>query len=228
LLVQPSPAARTTSQWITTTRSKPRTRSRRHGSLPCTITAGNTSPRARLILHKPSPRSGSRRACKLWNQDGQRDLYCERSDAIALRLLVIVREPGESALGVRREKAALSSGCESHPATAPAGSNRSSYGGDEVAEAFGKRVTKYGDSASVMPKIVDETVDDLGFLRLRGNCDHLRTCATKCFVAAFGPFCLIRSPRRRVNLPAEATCEYCRELAAIVGLVASMQKLCNH
>ena len=42
-----------------------------------------------------------------------------------------------SALPVRRDKAALSSGCESHPANAPAGSNRSSYGGDEVAEAFG-------------------------------------------------------------------------------------------
>ena len=55
----------------------------------------------------------------------------------------------ESVHGVRREKAALSSGCKSHPATAPAGSNRSSYGGNEVAEAFGKRVTKYGDSASV-------------------------------------------------------------------------------
>jgi hypothetical protein len=39
--------------------------------------------------------------------------------------------------GVRRDKAALSSGCKSHPATAPAGSNRSSYGGNEVAEAFG-------------------------------------------------------------------------------------------
>jgi len=42
-----------------------------------------------------------------------------------------------SALGVRREKAALSSGCESHPATAPAGSNRSRHGGDEMSEAFG-------------------------------------------------------------------------------------------
>ena len=42
-----------------------------------------------------------------------------------------------SASGVRRDKAALSSGCKSHPATAPAGSNRSSYGGNEVAEAFG-------------------------------------------------------------------------------------------
>ena len=31
-----------------------------------------------------------------------------------------------TALGVRRDKAALSSGCKSHPATAPAGSNRSS------------------------------------------------------------------------------------------------------
>jgi hypothetical protein len=38
--------------------------------------------------------------------------------------------------GVRRAKAALSSGCKSHPATAPAGSNRSSHGGNEVAEAF--------------------------------------------------------------------------------------------
>jgi hypothetical protein len=42
--------------------------------------------------------------------------------------------------GVRRDKAALTSGCESHPANAPAGSNRSSYRGDEIAEAFGKRV----------------------------------------------------------------------------------------
>ena len=41
-----------------------------------------------------------------------------------------------SVLGVRRDKAALSSGCEPHPATAPAGSNRSSHGGNEVAEAF--------------------------------------------------------------------------------------------
>jgi hypothetical protein len=42
-----------------------------------------------------------------------------------------------SAYGVRRDKAALSSGCKSHPANAPAGSSRSSYGGDEIAEAFG-------------------------------------------------------------------------------------------
>ena len=44
---------------------------------------------------------------------------------------------GMSAPGVRRDKAALSSGCKSHPATAPAGSNRSSHGGNEVAEAYG-------------------------------------------------------------------------------------------
>ena len=42
-----------------------------------------------------------------------------------------------SASPVRRDKAALSSGCKSHPANAPAGSNRSSHGGNEVAEAFG-------------------------------------------------------------------------------------------
>jgi len=41
-----------------------------------------------------------------------------------------------SVWGVRRAKAALSSGCKSHPATAPAGSNRSSHGGNEMAEAF--------------------------------------------------------------------------------------------
>jgi hypothetical protein len=46
-------------------------------------------------------------------------------------------------MGVRRDKAALSSGCKSHPAIAPAGSSRSSYGGDEIAEAFGMRVTNW-------------------------------------------------------------------------------------
>jgi hypothetical protein len=49
-------------------------------------------------------------------------------------------------MGVRREKAALFSGCKAHPATAPAGSSRSSYGGDEIAEAFGKRVTNWNAS----------------------------------------------------------------------------------
>ena len=48
-----------------------------------------------------------------------------------------------SELGVRRAKAALSSGCKPHPATAPAGSNRSSHGGNEVAEAFDWRVTNW-------------------------------------------------------------------------------------
>ncbi len=42
-----------------------------------------------------------------------------------------------SAIGVRRGKAAFFSGCESHPAIAPAGSNRSSHRGDAMAEAFG-------------------------------------------------------------------------------------------
>ena len=45
-----------------------------------------------------------------------------------------------SALGVRRDNAAFSSGCKSHPANAPAGSSRSSYGDDERAEAFGMRI----------------------------------------------------------------------------------------
>jgi hypothetical protein len=68
--------------------------------------------------------------------------------AIAARPLVnpasgTVRLGSMSESGVRREKAALSSGCKPHPANAPAGSNRSSYGGNEVAEAFGKRVTNW-------------------------------------------------------------------------------------
>ena len=42
-----------------------------------------------------------------------------------------------SGVGVRPDKAALSSGCKAHPATAPTGSNRSSQGGNELAEAFG-------------------------------------------------------------------------------------------
>jgi hypothetical protein len=48
----------------------------------------------------------------------------------------VLRTGPMSQLGVRRAKAALSSGCKSHPANAPAGSNRSSHGGNEVAEAF--------------------------------------------------------------------------------------------
>ncbi len=48
-----------------------------------------------------------------------------------------------SELGVRRDKAAFSSGCKAHPATAPAGSSRSSQGGNELAEAFGMRVTNW-------------------------------------------------------------------------------------
>jgi hypothetical protein len=48
-----------------------------------------------------------------------------------------------STMGVPRDKVALSSGCEAHPANAPAGSIRSSYGGNEIAEAFGKRVSNW-------------------------------------------------------------------------------------
>ena len=42
-----------------------------------------------------------------------------------------------TASAVRREKAALSCGCKSHLAKAPASSNRSGYGGNDMAEAFG-------------------------------------------------------------------------------------------
>src|SRR5215831_19971444 len=54
-----------------------------------------------------------------------------------------------SASGVRCEKAALSSGCKSHTANAPAGSNRSSHGGNEVAEAWKPSQTSERTSQSM-------------------------------------------------------------------------------
>jgi len=44
---------------------------------------------------------------------------------------------GMTALGVRREKAALSSGCKAHPAIRSRRKHRSRHGGDEMSEAFG-------------------------------------------------------------------------------------------
>ena len=43
----------------------------------------------------------------------------------------------------RRDKAQRPSRCKSHPENAPAGSNRNSHGGDEMAETSGKRVTNW-------------------------------------------------------------------------------------
>ncbi len=58
--------------------------------------------------------------------------------AILYAMHVNGESAGMTGLGVRRAKAAFFSGCKSHPATiAPAGSNRSSHGGNEVAEASG-------------------------------------------------------------------------------------------
>jgi hypothetical protein len=52
-------------------------------------------------------------------------------------------------ISVRREKARISSGCETHPVSvAPAGSNRSGDGGNEVTEAFGVE-GRIGDLASM-------------------------------------------------------------------------------
>src|SRR4029077_12578570 len=58
--------------------------------------------------------------------------------------------PGEgpiSTCAVTRRR--FSSGCKPHPATAPAGSDRSRHGGDEVSESLRIAVTTYGDRASV-------------------------------------------------------------------------------
>jgi hypothetical protein len=64
-------------------------------------------------------------------------------------VFVVNDGPPMSAEGVRRDKAALSSGCEPHPANAPAGSNRSSHGGNEVGLKPSISVSRIGDSASV-------------------------------------------------------------------------------
>jgi hypothetical protein len=72
-------------------------------------------------LEKPAPPAGPRAS----------------RPASAEKTFAAPRPAAMAALGVRRGKAALSSGCKSHPATAPAGSNRSSHGGNEVAEASG-------------------------------------------------------------------------------------------
>jgi hypothetical protein len=78
---------------------------------------------------------------------GRHGFYFYRPQDLADVLRPIVKSFSVSfervASGVRRDKAALSSGCKSHPANAPAGSSRSSHGGDEIAEAFGRRVTNW-------------------------------------------------------------------------------------
>ena len=63
--------------------------------------------------------------------------FISAADDIEARLDPFASYRRTAAICVRREKAALSSGCKSHPANAPAGSNRSSHGGNEMAEAFG-------------------------------------------------------------------------------------------
>ena len=60
-----------------------------------------------------------------------------RAGVLAAQLRRPRTQSATSAIRVRRDKAALSSGCKSHPATAPAGSNRSSHEGNKMAEAFG-------------------------------------------------------------------------------------------
>src|SRR5258707_15246037 len=71
----------------------------------------------------------------------QRDRTSDQDRQLYLRRVTApeptrVNEWLMSVSGVRRAKAPLSSGCKPHPATAPAGSNRSSHGGNEVAAAF--------------------------------------------------------------------------------------------
>src|SRR3954468_6672446 len=90
----------------------------------------------RLLRQKPCERTLGRRCVLLVGEPRQ------PVDDRPVRSEVLRREAVEPGAKVRLgvcavTKAALSSGCKSHPATAPAGSNRSSHGGNEMAEAFG-------------------------------------------------------------------------------------------
>ena len=85
----------------------------------------------------PNPAINSRRRIfdpSRWIREPYHNYGCRERWFALVPMFAALRK---SACGVRRGKAALSSGCKSHPATAPAGSNRSSRGGNEVAEAFG-------------------------------------------------------------------------------------------
>ena len=75
--------------------------------------------------------------CQTLAQCGQcRRLITVPDQPLGEERQTIRQKESASEPGVRRDKAAFSSGCKPHPATAPAGSNRSSHGGNEVAEAF--------------------------------------------------------------------------------------------
>jgi len=85
----------------------------------------------------PNPAMNSRRRIfdpSRWISEPYHNYGCRERWFARVPVFAAVRK---SASGVRRGKAALSSGCKSHPATAPAGSNRSSHGGNEMAEASG-------------------------------------------------------------------------------------------
>jgi hypothetical protein len=108
--------------------------------------------RHRLVFRHPLAKSFREPQCDSGGRSGGRSANLSEKEALSGLLLpyradregvlrVDLTHPpnrrGMAAICVRREKAALSNGCKSHPANAPAGSNRSSHGGDEMAEAFG-------------------------------------------------------------------------------------------
>ena len=102
-------------------------------------------PRLRRRSLGPSSAGRSSEARERLGEEGTFALIQPRSQCVQRPVGTLAQgrfrlpssRPAMTALCVRRDKAALSSGCKPHPATAPAGSNRSSHGGDEMAEAFG-------------------------------------------------------------------------------------------
>ncbi len=83
-----------------------------------------------------------------------------------------------TALGVRRDKAAFSPWVKSHSAIAPAESNRSNYGGNEIVEAFGEACHKIrwqrecaGRNASERRAILKKDVAQADLTAISGKAD---------------------------------------------------------
>jgi hypothetical protein len=108
--------------------------------------AGSVLSRARLILN--SGRHTDRAGVNVRNRSHPGSDVTSGTVALA-RPRQWRAHRRRSGIHVRRDKAAFSSGCKTHPATAPAGSNRGRHGGDEMSGAPGKLASPAGASPAM-------------------------------------------------------------------------------